>query len=159
MQSRGTMLKQLATVLSVIAVIASLWLILSVGVGESYNAAFHPQNVNATTNATFGAGEAVPIVGTLDQIMVIGAFATAIGPAGLGLYAAGRNDPEILRSVQKYMPWIIGVVGIIGFTDLMSETLQGDRVWDTFTAAQNAYALFISSAAAAGILNFFGLNR
>jgi len=154
MNSRNTLFKNLAAVLTVLAVLGAGWTVLEIGIGESWEIVTSPDEVTAETNATFDGD-----VGFLDRVMVFAAFATLIGPAGLGIYVAGRNDPEAIKTLQAYLPWIIGVVGIVGFSDLVFDTIMGDRDWDAATSAQNAYALFVATASASGILNFLGLDR
>lgn len=154
MNNRNTLFKNLAVVFATLAVVGAGWSVLEIGIQESWNIVTSPDEVNAETNATFDGS-----VGFLDRIMIIGAIATLIGPAGLGVYVAGKGDPEAVRKLQKFMPWIIGVVGIVGFSDLVFDTIMGDRDWDVATDSQNAYALFVATASATGILSFLGLDK
>jgi hypothetical protein len=154
MNDKSKSLKNLAVLFATLAIIGASWTVLEIGVTESFTVIKAPDEVNAATNATFDGS-----VGFLDRIMIVGVFATIIGPAGFGLYVAKKGDPESVRNFQKYMPWIIGVVGIVGFADIVTDTLMGDRAWDIASDSQNAYALFIATASATGILSFLGLDK
>ena len=154
MASNKDITKQASTIMSLLSVVAAIWFTLEVGFGEVVQVLRDSNLVQAPTLAAYSGG-----IDFVDKVVTFTILATIVGGAGLGIYTTSSGSPSVLRKVEKNLPYIIGLVGIVGFWDIAIELLQGNRQWATFSDAENAYALFVSCGAASGILTFFGMNK
>jgi len=146
--------KQAGTIASMLSVVSAIWFTLEVGIGQMV------QVIRDSTLATAGTlNEYSGSIDFIDKIVTFTILATVIGSAGLGVYTTSTGSPAVLRKVEKNLPYIIGLVGIVGFWDIALELLSGDRVWSAFTDGQNAYAMFVATGMLSGVLTFFGMNK
>ena len=132
-----------------LAVVASVWFVLEIGLGETYTAITDPTGASAATQTAFG--------GSIDFVERIATFAmgmVVLGPLGVGALKASRTNPEVVNTAIKFALPIAGLICVVTMTDTLTEFIQGDRVWANFNDAQNAWALAMCSAAVAGIASF-----
>jgi hypothetical protein len=85
---------QLKTVAMGLALVASVALILGMGIGESFTVVVNPDNVEATTNTTFGGD-----VDIVDRITVAGAWITAL--VGVGALTSSTS-PNLRQTHRVY---------------------------------------------------------
>ena len=153
MNNRNQLFNNATRVLSVISVVASVAFILGVGLGDIWEVVIDPAEarLNPDTLADFGGD-----IGALDRLMAVASLGVVL--FGIGAVSFSKRD-GILYDFQTYLPWIIGLVGIVGFYDIMSDVLSDSWDYAANTDNYNAYAVFIATAALAGILNFLGLSK
>lgn len=155
MNNRSTLMKNVATALSVLALIFGLMFVAEIGISDTADIIISGgEGVAVETNATFGGS-----VGFLDRAVVTGMTIGIIGPAGLGLYATSRKDPEALQTLEKHSGWLVAAVGVIGFWSVVTSVLQGDYDWNAHSNALNAFNGFVACATAVGIMQFLGLKK
>lgn len=144
-----TQTKNIATAL---AVIAGIWMALSVGIGEAVQVVIDPADpanpLDANTTAAYGGN-----VDFIDRIATAGVFITVLGSAGLGLLSTSKNNPPFLNQTIRYAPVLIGLIAFTAFSDQVFELIQGDRVWSSYVDGANAYILFLASSMVAGAVS------
>jgi len=153
MNSRNQLFNNATRVLSVISIIASVAFILGTGLGDLWEVVASPADarLNPDTLADFGGD-----IGALDRLM---AFASiAVVAFGIGVVGFTKSD-GVLYDIQRYLPWIVGLVGVVGFYDIMTDVLSDSWDYAANSDNYNAYVVFIATAALAGILNFLGLSK
>ncbi len=104
--------------------------------------------VNADTNTTAAYGGSIDFV---ERIGTLGMVVIALGPAGLAAVKARGNGSRIIDQMVQYSLPIVAVIAAVNSTDMVMEILSGDRVWDSFTDSENAWALGNAAAVVAGI--------
>lgn len=135
--------------------ITALIFALDIGLGEHIQAIINPEDVTdplaPETLAAFGGS-----VGVLDRIVALGMVLTIIGAGGLSLYTAGRGDPGVLRSAQKWMPWLVGAVGLIAFTETSWDIVSGAYDFDAGDSAENMFLTYVALSMVVAVLGLFG---
>lgn len=135
--------------------ITALIFALDIGLGEHIQAIINPEDVTdplePETLAAFGGS-----IGVLDRIVALGMVLTIIGGAGLSLYTAGRNDPGVLRNAQTWMPWLVGAVGLIAFTETSWDIVSGNFDFDAGDSANNMFLTYIALSMVTAVLGLFG---
>ena len=138
-----------------LTVLGAAWLILDNGIGQSYEVVTgDTANISASVNATYGSD-----VGFTDRVVTLGAFFAILGPAGMGAISVSRNNPKAVNDLVKWMPLIVGFVGLIAFGDMVNEMLAGDYDWDTHTDGTNALNVFITGSVIGGVTRAIGWYR
>jgi len=153
MNGRNKLFNNASRVLAVISVIASVAFILGTGLGDMWEVVANPAEarLNPDTLADFGGD-----IGALDRIMAFASLATVA--FALGLVSFSRKD-KVLYDIQMYLPWIIGLVGIVGFFDIVSDVLQDNWDYAANSDNYNSYVVFVATATFGGILSFLGLSK
>ena len=153
MNSRNQLFNNASRVLSVISVIASIAFIFGVGLGDLWEVVANPTDarLNPDTLADFGGD-----IGALDRIMAFASIATVV--FSLGIVSFSRKD-KTLYDIQTYLPWIIGLVGVVGFYDIMTDVLSDTWDYAANTDNYNSYVVFVATATLGGILSFLGLSK
>ncbi len=154
MAAQANITKQASIIMQLLSVVGAIWFTLEIGISEIVQVLRDSTLVSAGTLVGYGGG-----IDFVDKIVTFSIIATVVGSAGLGIYTTSTGSPKVLRMVEKNLPYIIGLVGMVGFWDIALELLQGNRTWSGYTDAENAYALFVSTGMAAGVLTFFGMNK
>lgn len=141
--------KQIATA---VAVIAGLWMALSLGVGEVVQVIVDPADpanpLDANTTQAYGGN-----VDFIDRLATAGVVVVLLGSAGLGLLRTSSSNPPFVNTTVKYAPVLIGLIAFSAFSDQVFELISGDRVWANFSDAANAYILFLSASMISGIVS------
>jgi len=131
-----------------IAVIAGIWMALSVGFSDVFNIIAQPDEVSAETAASLGG------VDFIDRIAVLGVVVTILGGAGLGVLRA--NDPNnlpFIRTTLMYLPVIVAFISFSAFGNEAMELITGDRDWASYDDVANSYMLFLASSLVAGVVS------
>lgn len=137
---------QIRNVALTVTVLSALFFVLSIGVGETYQVITDPVNADTNTTAAYGGSiDFVERIGTLGMVVI------ALGPAGLAAVKARGNGSRIIDQMVQYSLPIVAVIAAVNSTDMVMEILSGDRVWDSFTDSENAWALGNAAAVVAGI--------
>ena len=147
-QQNMNLITGLASLIASLSALLFLWFL---GIGESVQVLRDASLVTPATLAAFGG-----TIGFLDKVIVFTIWATAIGGSGLALYSTSRESPDVMIAIERNLPMIIGIVGLVGFYDMVSDMIQGNRTWGTFTDVQNAYNVFIGMSVVTAVLQFFG---
>jgi hypothetical protein len=141
--------KQIGTIATALAVVFSIWMIATLGIGEAANVVIAPDEVAATTNVSFGGVGGT--VDYLDRVAVAGAFITVLGTSGFAVISKRKDNPEFLNTILTWQPVIIGFIAFSAFNTEIMDLLQGDRVWASFDDVQNSYMGFLAFSMVAGI--------
>lgn len=132
--------------------IGGLVMIGGLGVGESINVVWSPDEVSADTNTTFGGD-----VSLADRIVVIGAVFSVLGPAGFAVVSRSDLGPGGARAANA-LPIALAGIGFVEFWDTISDVAGGDYTW-TGSMAEQGLALFITGAFIVGMAQLIGLRR
>lgn len=150
----STVWTQIRNVALTITVLSAFFFVLNIGVGETYNVIADPSDASAATNATYGGNiDFTERIGTLGMVIV------ALGPAGLGAIAARGNGARAVDTAVQYALPIVALLAAVNMTDTVIETIQGDRVWDNFTDAENSWVLGNAAALVAGVTGWLRMRN
>lgn len=141
---------QLKTVAMGLALVASVALILGMGIGESFTVVVNPDNVEATTNTTFGGD-----VDIVDRITVAGAWITAL--IGVGALTSSTGNRS-LDAIVRTTPIWVGLIGLTQFATDVQSTLNGDMDFASLDDNYSAFIVYVSMSVVAGVLALIG-NR
>ena len=141
---------QLKTVAMGLALVASVALILGMGIGESFTVVVNPDNVEATTNTTFGGD-----VDIVDRITVAGAWITAL--IGVGALTS-RTGNSSLDAIIRTTPIWVGLIGLTQFATDVQSVLNGDMDFASLDDNYAAFIVYVSMSVVAGVLALIG-NR
>jgi len=138
-----------------LTVLGAAWLILDNGIGQSYEVVTGDNaNISAGVNTTYGGD-----VGFTDRVVTLGAFFAILGPAGMGAISVSRNNPKAVNDLVKWMPLIVGFVGLIAMGDMVNEMLSGDYDWDANSDGTNALNTFVTGSVIGGVSRAIGWYR
>ena len=141
---------QLKTVAMGLALVASVALILGMGIGESFTVVVNPDNVEATTNTTFGGD-----VDIVDRITVAGAWITAL--VGVGALTSSTGNRS-LDAIIRTTPIWVGLIGLTQFATDTQSVLNGDMDFASLDDNYAAFIVYVSMSVVAGVLALIG-NR
>jgi hypothetical protein len=141
---------QLKTVAMGLALVASVALILGMGIGESFTVVVNPDNVEATTNTTFGGD-----VDIVDRITVAGAWITAL--IGVGALTSSTGNRS-LDAIVRTTPIWVGLIGLTQFATDVQNVLNGDMDFASLDDNYSAFIVYVSMSVVAGVLALIG-NR
>lgn len=135
----------------ILTLIGSAWLVFDTGIGETYDVVTgDTANITTETNATYGGS-----VGFSDRVVTLGAVITLLVAVG-AISAAGAGNNKLVRDLIRYYPLLIGVIGLIEFSTVTSDFVNGSYDFDVYSDGQNALHLFVIGSvigAAANLLN------
>jgi len=138
-----------------LTVLGAAWLILDTGIGETYDVITgDTANISASTNTTFSGD-----VGFTDRVVTLGAIFTILGPAGFAAVSVSKNNPKALNDMVRWMPLVVGFVGMVAFGDIVQEMLNGSYDWDTPSDGTNALHVYITGAVIGAIAKAVGWYR
>mgnify|MGYP006209529833 CR=1 FL=1 len=150
---QGTILPQIITLGLLLAFVGSAWLIVDTGVSQTYDVITGDSgNITTDTELTFGGS-----VGFADRIVMIGAWLTVL--TGLGAIATSSTNPRAFNAILKSYPLILGLVGFIEFSDVISDMVNGSYDFDVNRDGQNALNIFVTGSFIAGLAQVFGMNK
>jgi hypothetical protein len=141
---------QLKTVAMGLALVASVALILGMGIGESFTVVVNPDNVEATTNTTFGGD-----IDIVDRITVAGAWITALVGVGALTTSTGNRS---LDAIVRTTPIWVGLIGLTQFATDVQNVLNGDMDFASLDDNYAAFIVYVSMSVVAGVLALIG-NR
>jgi len=88
---------------------------------------------------------------------MIGSWLTFL--TGLGAIGTSANNPRAFNQILRYYPLILGLIGFIEFSDVVSDMVNGTYDFDTPSDGENALAVFITGSVIAGAASALGMNR
>jgi hypothetical protein len=135
----------------IMTVVGSAWLVLDTGIGQTYDVVTGDTgNITTETNATFGGS-----VGFSDRAITLGAVLTILVGVG-AISAAGAGNNKFMRDMLRYYPLLIGVLGLVEFSAVTTDFVNGSYDFDVYSDGQNALHIFVIGSvigAAANLLN------
>jgi hypothetical protein len=163
--------KQVRNISATVLVLSALFFVLSIGIGTTYDVIFDPEQVEADaanlstdpTNETFiNADEALTAFGGdidfVERIGTLGMVVIALSPLGLGAVKYRGNGSKVIDQTVQYALPIVALIAFVQMSDTVMEVINGDRVWENFSDAANAWILGNTAALVAGIFGFL-MNR
>lgn len=163
----ATLWTQIRNLSATVLVLSALFFVLSIGLGTTYDVVFDPDMVeqnalNLSTDPTnqtlIDANEAVDAFGGdidfVERIGVLGMVLIALSPLGLGAVKYRGNGAKIIDQAVQYAVPIVALIAFITLSDATMEVINGDRVWENFNDASNAWILGNTMAIVSGIASF-----
>lgn len=163
----ATLWTQIRNLSATVLVLSALFFVLSIGLGTTYDVVFDPDTVEANalalstdpTNQTLiDASEAVDAFGGdidfVERIGVIGMVLIALSPLGLGAVKYRGNGAKIIDQAVQYAVPIVALIAFITLSDATMQVINGDRVWENFNDASNAWILGNTMAIVSGVASF-----
>jgi hypothetical protein len=143
-----------ANIALIMTVVGAAWLTLGeLGVGETVDVIQGDTgNISATTNATFGGS-----VGFSDQIVTTGAVITIL--VGFGALAVSSSNPKVMNDLIRYMPLLVGIIGLVSFSDIVQEWLNGTYDFDLYSSSQNALNMFVVGSVIGGAAKLLNMRK
>jgi len=138
----------------ILTVVGASWLVLETGVGQTYDVVTgDTANITSEVNATYGGS-----VGFADRVVTFGAVMTIL--VGLGaVSASGAGNPKVLKDIIRYYPLLIGVVGMLEFSSIISNMVNGSYDFDIYSDGQNALNLFVSGSVIGAVANLLAMRK
>ena len=158
--------KQVRNISATVLVLSALFFVLSIGIGTTYDVVFDPDQVvedaaglTGQSNETIeDANEALDAFGGsidfVERIGTLGMVVIALSPLGLGAVKARGNGSKVIDQTVQYALPIVALIAFVQMSDVIMEVINGDRVWENFTDAANAWVLGNTAALIAGIFGF-----
>ena len=158
--------KQVRNISATVLVLSALFFVLSIGIGTTYDVVFDPDQVvedaagaTGQSNETIeDANEALDAFGgTIDfveRIGTLGMVVIALSPLGLGAVKMRGNGSKVIDQTVQYALPIVALIAFVQMSDVIMEVLNGDRVWENFGDATNAWILGNTAALVSGIAAF-----
>jgi hypothetical protein len=151
--NNSPVMTNLVTLGLMLAFIGSAWLLVDVGIQESFDVITDDTgNISASTVTTFGGD-----VGFADRIVTIGAWLTLL--TGIGAVATSGNNPKAFNNIIRFYPLIIGLIGFMEFSTVVSEMAGGSYDFDAYSDGENALALFVTGSVVSGIAGTLGMKN
>lgn len=148
----STWQKQVQQIATAVAIIAGLWMVLSIGVGEVIQVVVDPADpanpLDANTTAAYGGQ-----VDFVDRMATAGIAVVLLGSAGLGVLSTSSNNPPFLNTTIRYAPVILGLIAFSAFSTEVFELISGDRVWANYGDGANSYILFLAASLVSGFVS------
>lgn len=143
-----------ATLALIMTVVGAAWLTVGeLGVGESWDVVSgDTANITSETNTTFGGS-----VGFSDRVVTAGGIVSLL--VGLGALGVSSSNPRVFNDIIRYMPLLVAVIGLIEFSDIASDWVNGSYDFDLYSDGQNALHLFIVGAIIGGAANLMGMRK
>jgi hypothetical protein len=158
---------QVRNIAGTVTVLSALFFVLTVGFGSTYDIVFDPDQI--TTDANILATDPTNETGldaqaTLDafggdinfveRIGVLGMVLIVLSPIGLGAVKYRGNGAKVIDQAIQYAMPIVALIAFVTLGDTIMEVINGDRVWENFGDAQNAWVLGNSGALVGGLASF-----
>ena len=99
--------------------------------------------------------EYVTAVNSATSALHLACIALGVGVGVIGISSA---NPKVFNQVLRYYPWLVAIVGLVSFSDIVTEFISGDYDFALYDDAQNAYHLFIIGSVIAGIGNLLNMR-
>ena len=158
--------KQVRNISATVLVLSALFFVLSIGIGTTYDVVFDPDQVvedaaglTGQSNETIeDANEALDAFGGsidfVERIGTLGMVVIALSPLGLGAVKMRGNGSKVIDQTVQYALPIVALIAFVQMSDVIMEVINGDRVWENFSDAANAWVLGNTAALIAGIFGF-----
>jgi hypothetical protein len=138
----------------IMTVIGAAWLTVGeLGVGESWDVVSgDTANVSAETNVTFGGS-----VGFSDRVVTFGAVMSLL--VGIGAISISASNPKVFNEIIRYLPLLIMAIGLIEFSSIASDWVNGTYDFDLYSDGQNAVHLFVVGSIIGGASKLLGMRK
>lgn len=159
--------KQVRNISATVLVLSALFYVLSIGIGTTYDVVFDPEEVennaaalsaDPTNETLIDAAEALDSFGGqidfVERIGVLGMVVIALSPLGLGAVKYRGNGSKVIDQTVQYALPIVALIAFVTMSDTVMEVINGDRVWENFGDATNAWILGNTAALVSGIAAF-----
>jgi hypothetical protein len=152
--ARNEFVVMAATLALIMTVVGAAWLTVGeLGVGESWDViSGDTANVTAESNVTFGGS-----VGFSDRVVTAGAAISLL--VGLGALGVSSSNPKVFNDIIRYLPLLVGVIGLIEFSDIASNWINGTYDFDLYSDGQNALHLFVVGSIIGAIAGMLKMKR
>lgn len=143
-----------ANVALIMTVLGAAWLTVGeMGVGETWDVISGDQaNISSETNVTFGSS-----VGFADRVVTAGAAVTLL--VGLGAISISGSNPKVFNDIIRYLPLLVGVIGLIEFSSIASDFLNGTYDFDLYSDGQNALNIFVIGSIIGAAAKLMGMRK
>lgn len=159
--------KQVRNISATVLVLSAVFFVLSIGIGTTYDVVFDPEQVDMdaaalaadpTNETAMDAQEALDAFGGqidfVERIGVLGMVLIALSPLGLGAIKYRGNGAKVIDQAVQYAVPIVALIAFVTMSDTVMEVINGDRVWENFGDATNAWILGNTAALISGIAAF-----
>lgn len=159
--------KQVRNISATVLVLSAVFFVLSIGIGTTYDVVFDPEQVDMdaaalaadpTNETAMDAQEALDAFGGqidfVERIGVLGMVLIALSPLGLGAIKYRGNGAKVIDQAVQYAVPIVALIAFVTMSDTIMEVINGDRVWENFGDATNAWILGNTAALVSGIAAF-----
>lgn len=159
--------KQVRNISATVLVLSAVFFVLSIGIGTTYDVVFDPEQVDMdaaalaadpTNETAMDAQEALDAFGGqidfVERIGVLGMVLIALSPLGLGAIKYRGNGAKVIDQAVQYAVPIVALIAFVTMSDTVMEVINGDRVWENFGDATNAWILGNTAALVSGIAAF-----
>ena len=138
----------------IMTVLGAAWLTVGeLGVGETWDVVSGDQaNITSETNTTFGGS-----VGFSDRIVTTGAAVSLL--VGLGALGISSSQPKVFNDLIRYLPLFVGVIGLIEFSSIASDFLNGSYDFDIYSDGQNALNIFVIGSIIGAVARLLGMRK
>jgi hypothetical protein len=137
----------------IMTVIGASWLVLENGVGQTYDVVTGDNgNITSEVNASYGGS-----VGFADRVVTFGAVTTLL--VGFGAVSISRTQPKVFNDILRYYPLLIGVIGMLEFSAIISDMVNGSYDFDVFSDGQNALNLFVAGSVIGAVANLLNARK
>jgi hypothetical protein len=137
----------------IMTVIGASWLVLENGVGQTYDVVTGDNgNITSEVNASYGGS-----VGFADRVVTFGAVTTLL--VGFGAVSISRSQPKVFNDILRYYPLLIGVIGMLEFSSIISDMVNGSYDFDVFSDGQNALNLFVAGSVIGAVANLLNARK
>ncbi len=147
-------MKTVRNISATVLVLSALFFVLNVGIGTTYDVVFDPEQVDIdaaalaadpTNETAMAANDALEAFGGdidfVERIGVLGMVLIALSPLGLGALKYRGNGAKIIDQSIQYAVPIVALIAFVTMSDTVWEVIQGDRTWESFGDATNAWIL------------------
>ena len=114
--------------------------------------------LDPTNETLIDASEALESFGGdidfVERIGVLGMVVIALSPLGLGAVKYRGNGSKVIDQTVQYALPIVALIAFVTMSDTVMEVINGDRVWENFSDATNAWILGNTAALVSGIASF-----
>jgi len=158
---------QVRNIAGTVTVLSALFFVLTIGLGSTYDIVFDPDQIStdagvlatdptnqtgldaqATLDAFGGQIDFVERIGALGMVLIV------LSPIGLGAIKYRGNGAKVIDQAVQYAMPIVALIAFVTLGDTIMEVVNGDRVWENFGDAQNAWVLGNAGALVGGIASF-----
>ena len=163
--------KQVRNISGTVLVLSALFFVLTIGLGTTYDVIFDPDQVvedaagltgqsnetiedaAAALDAFGGSIDFVERIGTLGMVVIV------LSPLGLGAVKMRGNGSKVIDQTVQYALPIVALIAFVQLSDAIMEVINGDRVWENFSDAANAWILGNTAALISGIFGFLAMRN
>lgn len=158
---------QVRNIAATVTVISALFFVLTIGVGSTYDILTDPEQIETDAQLLAvdpmseegqDAQDALDAFGGnidfVERIGVLGMVLIVASPIGLGAVKYRGNGAKVIDQAVQYAMPIVALIAFVTLGDTVMEVINGDRVWENFGDAENAWILGNTGALVGGAASF-----